>query len=180
MKVTEKQISNFWKKVLKIDGGCWEWQGSRLPSGYGTIHLRGCGENENHRAHRLSWFLHFGIIPDGMMVLHKCDNTRCCNPAHLFLGSNLDNMLDMVKKGRHSKALMNPDKQKEISELAKSSSAREKKKNNMIKNKHQQGERNSNYGTCWLTNGCENIKWKDSKGKFPDGFSKGRTIKSKL
>jgi len=177
MKVTEKQILNFWKKVLKIDDGCWEWQGSRLPSGYGTIHLRGCGENENHRTHRLSWFIHFGIIQNDTLVLHKCDNPRCCNPEHLFLGSHLDNMLDMAKKGRFSKVLMNPDKQKEISDLARSSCAREKRKNTMLKNNHQQGEKNSNYGTYWLTNGIVSIKWSDSKGDFPSGFSKGRVIK---
>jgi len=98
MEVTEKQTLNFWKKVLKIDDGCWEWQGSLSSSGYGKIHLRGCGENENHGTHRLSWFLHFGEIPISMSILHKCDNPKCCNPEHLFIGTQMDNVQDRIKK----------------------------------------------------------------------------------
>ncbi len=55
------------------------------------------------RAHRASWQISFGPIPDGLQVLHTCDNPPCCNPAHLFLGTQLDNIYDMCAKGRHVK-----------------------------------------------------------------------------
>jgi HNH endonuclease len=76
---------------------CWEWQRQRNWGGYGRLTL------PNQRkilAHRLAWELEFGPIPDGLWVLHRCDNPPCCNPAHLFLGTTLDNTRDMDAKGR--------------------------------------------------------------------------------
>lgn len=75
---------------------CWNYVGkqkSRYPRvSYGKTKFQ---------LHRLSWFLTFGEIPDGLYVCHKCDNTKCCNPDHLFLGTQFDNMQDMVNKGRN-------------------------------------------------------------------------------
>jgi HNH endonuclease len=86
----------FWRFVLKADG-CWRWCGRRNAQGYGSIR-----EGASHTmAHRLSWRLHNGDIPAGMLVLHKCDNPPCVNPAHLFLGTSLDNAKDRDAKGRH-------------------------------------------------------------------------------
>lgn len=85
----------FWSKVKK-GPDCWEWQGG-LVAGYGHISSRKHGY---HRAHRLAWTLLRGAIPDGVCVLHHCDNRRCVNPAHLFLGSRKDNAIDMASKGR--------------------------------------------------------------------------------
>lgn len=85
----------FWAKVAKSDG-CWEWTGPRLPRGYGVIRADG----RQTYAHRVSWLLHFGPIPDRAFVLHHCDNPPCVNPAHLWVGSQADNVRDMIAKGR--------------------------------------------------------------------------------
>lgn len=84
-----------WARVVKSDG-CWEWTGPRTPFGHGHLNHR----NKRVYAHRLSWELHNGPIPDGMSVCHRCDNPPCVNPAHLWLGSHGDNLRDMATKGR--------------------------------------------------------------------------------
>jgi len=81
-------------------GSCWTWNGSLDKDGYGVAKLRG---RRVEKAHRLAFRLHNGSIPDGAMVCHSCDNPRCCNPAHLFVGTALDNKTDCVAKGRHIK-----------------------------------------------------------------------------
>lgn len=75
---------------------CWEWTGTRPSNRYGQIVAHG----KKTPAHRVAWMLYRGPIPEGMYVLHKCDNMGCVNPAHLFLGTLSDNMQDMVAKGR--------------------------------------------------------------------------------
>lgn len=85
----------FWKKVVKTKK-CWKWIGSKAHRGYGKIALNG----KFLPAPRASWLLHNGEIPGGLFVLHKCDNPECTNPEHLFLGTQKDNMRDMLKKNR--------------------------------------------------------------------------------
>src|SRR5690606_12878457 len=112
---TPKEIHRFWSKV-DMSGGpnsCWEWQGSRDADGYGRF-----TSNRSKRlgfgpkswvASRAAWLIHTGHLPGDLLVCHHCDNPPCVNPAHLFLGTNNDNMRDMNRKGRHPrKAAWNP------------------------------------------------------------------------
>lgn len=91
----------FWELVDKRQGdSCWEWTGERSPFGYGRIKQHNKGEVRRFMAHRLSWEIHHGPIPNGQLVLHRCDNPPCVRSDHLFLGSPLDNMIDRSQKGR--------------------------------------------------------------------------------
>jgi len=93
----------FWMKVERGEPGeCWRWTGSACDRGYGRI------KRNQWRspllAHRVSYEIAHGPIPDGLSVCHHCDNPRCVNPAHLFLGTGSDNMRDAGTKGRLGKA----------------------------------------------------------------------------
>ena len=90
----------FWAKVAKTDG-CWEWTGHRNADGYGILGTGPRGAVVHEFAHRVSWQLHFGAIPDGMLVCHHCDNPPCVRPDHLFIGTNAANTRDRDRKGRH-------------------------------------------------------------------------------
>jgi len=79
-------------------GECWEWPGSRLKTGYGH-----CGRKHGTKmATRIVWIERNGPIPAGMVVCHRCDNPPCVRPSHLFLGAQLDNVHDMIRKGRQA------------------------------------------------------------------------------
>ena len=86
----------FWDRVC-IGDACWEWHGGvRNAQGYGGFNWNG----KKQMAHRVAWQLWVGPIPEGMSVLHRCDNRLCVRPDHLFLGTHLDNMRDAVAKQR--------------------------------------------------------------------------------
>lgn len=87
----------FWSKVHKDkQGSCWMWRAYKNNQGYGTFKLHG----KMQLAHRVAWELERGPIPGGKIVCHRCDTPACCNPDHLFLGTQDDNMKDALAKGR--------------------------------------------------------------------------------
>jgi Autographiviridae endonuclease len=92
--------TKFWRNVaVGAANECWEWQRARLPKGYGRVSRQLFGEQ---LAHRAAYRLTHGDIPAGMCVMHSCDNPPCCNPDHLRVGTQADNLADMRAKGRGS------------------------------------------------------------------------------
>lgn len=89
-------IKNYNERIIKTDS-CWEWNGVIANTGYGALKYKG----KIVGVHRLSWLIHKGEIPPGDFVLHHCDNRKCSNPDHLFLGTPKDNTQDMLKKNRN-------------------------------------------------------------------------------
>lgn len=90
-------LERFWENVFPEPmSGCWLWAGSWNSDDYGQIMVN----REYHRAHVLSFVIHFGQVAPGLMVLHRCDVPPCVNPGHLYAGTNIDNMRDMVSRGR--------------------------------------------------------------------------------
>jgi hypothetical protein len=103
MQITHKDFYRFLDKIDFVHvpggGGCWNWTAGVDRWGYGKFKLDG----KYHGAHRVAFAIYKGEIPDGMFVLHSCDNRRCCSPGHLSLGSHKQNMDDMTSRGRQAK-----------------------------------------------------------------------------
>ncbi|WP_431068169.1 HNH endonuclease [Ralstonia holmesii] len=92
--------ADFWGKVKKSDG-CWIWKGApKQPEGYGLFTING----RQQYAHRYAWELEHGPIPQGLLVLHRCDTPACVRASHLFLGTHQDNVDDCIQKGRRKYA----------------------------------------------------------------------------
>jgi len=89
--------ASFWQKAIaNPDNGCMEWHGSMFQDGYGSVFLDG----RNQYAHRVAYELTYGPIPNGKLVCHKCNNRRCCNPKHLYAGTQTDNVRDCIMANR--------------------------------------------------------------------------------
>ena len=98
-RMTRTLKQRFWEKVDKIEPDkCWNWKASRSGTGarYGQIKVNG----KMCKSHRISYEMAYGSIPNGMYILHRCDNGLCVNPNHLFIGNQFDNMRDCISKGR--------------------------------------------------------------------------------
>lgn len=117
--------TRIWKKIeKKRSSECWPWKSSTNALGYGTVGV----EKVSKLAHRVVWVLKFGEIPNGLCVLHHCDNPACCNPSHLFLGTRNDNNQDRHQKGRsngprgenHASAKLNNNDVLQIRQLSHS------------------------------------------------------------
>lgn len=106
MKRKRRKISieiRLWNKIKKAGpDDCWKWKGCCNDKGYGQLGSGG-REGKTIYAHRTIFELEIGPIPEGLFVCHHCDNRKCCNPKHLFLGTNQDNVDDMVSKNRQAK-----------------------------------------------------------------------------
>ena len=92
----------FWRFVEPCEG-CWEWKGNRNTTGYGQIRVGRKGPS--YLAHRISYELHKGPIPDGKIVRHICDNPSCVNPDHLEVGTHKDNAQDCIDRGRRARRI---------------------------------------------------------------------------
>lgn len=110
------QLKSFWDKVgIKGLDDCWEWTAARSLRGRPIYSPRLCKSlGISYLSYRVAWELTRGPIPEGLSVLHRCDNPLCCNPTHLFLGNQLSNTLDMLKKGRSGKAKLEERQVREI------------------------------------------------------------------
>lgn len=101
---TTPLVDRFFRYVgARTPGGCIIWTGPAIEHGYGYLRAGGAGNKRGTLASHIAYELFYGPVPDGLHVLHQCDNPPCVAPCHLFVGTNADNMADMIAKGRQSR-----------------------------------------------------------------------------
>jgi hypothetical protein len=98
--ITQQEVERFWSYVNRsaLDE-CWEWDKCTMTGGYGAFTF----QKRTFKTHRIAYYVSTGIDPGDLCVCHHCDNPKCCNPTHLFLGTNADNSSDRDAKGRVSR-----------------------------------------------------------------------------
>lgn len=97
VKRSETFLRSFWKRVdIRSDEECWNWTGSKTTQGYGRVLIN----YQRKWAHRIAFELTYGSIPEGKVLMHRCDNPSCVNPVHLTIGTQSENVADMDEKGR--------------------------------------------------------------------------------
>ncbi len=139
----QETLERFNKFVKKLKNGCWEWQGNLHKDGYGFFTFG----SRQELAHRVAFKLFIGKLPTKMMVCHSCDYPACVNPMHLWLGTQSDNMKDMVLKKRNGGFTKNPLRGE------KHSNAKFTKKDiENIRKKAKKGISNSSLATQFGTN----------------------------
>jgi len=154
-----------WKEYLKQlldshitinkDTGCWECSGWKDRSGYVSFY--------SNSAHRISYNIYKGNIPDGLLVCHSCDNPCCVNPDHLWIGTNQDNMDDMVRKGRTLKGDRNPSCRPEV---RKKISIKKSGKNHHMYGKHHTEESKIKISKSLKNNGNQRVKSIYAEGNY--------------
>jgi hypothetical protein len=119
---TDDDPIGFWQRVnISTVDKCWEWKRARQPSGHGVLKFRG----KDERAHRIAWLLSYGDIPPmtngkRTVIRHMCNNAACCNPRHLLLGTQTDNVQDMVKSTGWGQAKLTKDQVEYIRDIYRS------------------------------------------------------------
>jgi len=156
------RLTQFWEKVKRdTKDECWLWLAGKNHCGYGNVALFNDGEWTWRKAHRIAWELTYGKIPSQLFVLHKCDNPPCCNPNHLFLGTQADNMMDMDRKGRRNNPLFPAGENHPNAKLTQ-------EQVNQIRKRLSFGERvqdiaeQFNVAACTISNIKSRRKWKEA------------------
>ncbi len=142
--------------TVNKETGCWEWS-KGLTHGYGVTFRNKI--EYSRRAHRLSYKIFVGPVPKGLLVCHHCDNPKCVNPKHLFIGTNMDNTTDKMRKGRWNGNHLKGENSPWWGRKHKQESKDKIGAANAI---HQKGKGNNQYGTCWIYN----LGWEENK-KIP-------------
>lgn len=115
-KITKTFHERLWSKIqIGNPENCWEWSGARQERGHGVIKIT--GEKKNMLVHRAVFEEIHGPIPDGVLICHTCDNPPCCNPNHLFSGTQVDNMSDCSEKERIFKMKLTYDEVKKMKQM---------------------------------------------------------------